>query len=45
VIGVLRSRFVLDEDGRIVRAQHNVKATGRVSKMHVAKLRRDLGID
>jgi peroxiredoxin Q/BCP len=40
VTGVLRSTFVVDEDGRIDRAQYNVKAAG-----HVAKLRRDLGID
>ncbi|HEX4473228.1 MAG TPA: thioredoxin-dependent thiol peroxidase [Nocardioides sp.] len=40
VEGVLRSTFVVDEDGRILLAQYNVKATG-----HVAKLRRDLGID
>jgi thioredoxin-dependent peroxiredoxin len=40
VTGVLRSTFVVDEDGRIEVAQYNVKATG-----HVAKLRRDLGID
>jgi thioredoxin-dependent peroxiredoxin len=40
VTGVLRSTFVVDEDGRIDRAMYNVKATG-----HVAKLRRDLGID
>jgi thioredoxin-dependent peroxiredoxin len=40
VTGVLRSTFVVDEDGRVERAQYNVKATG-----HVAKLRRDLGID
>ena len=39
VEGVLRSTFVVDEDGRIELAQYNVKATG-----HVAKLRRDLGI-
>ncbi|UUZ60076.1 thioredoxin-dependent thiol peroxidase [Nocardioides sp. B-3] len=38
--GVLRSTFVIDEDGRIELAQYNVKATG-----HVAKLRRDLGLD
>ncbi|WP_029146317.1 thioredoxin-dependent thiol peroxidase [Microbacterium luticocti] len=38
--GVLRSTFVIDEDGRIVLAQYNVKATG-----HVARLRRQLGID
>ncbi|OLB65831.1 MAG: peroxiredoxin [Actinobacteria bacterium 13_2_20CM_2_72_6] len=40
VVGVLRSTFVIDEQGRIERAMYNVKATG-----HVAKLRRDLGID
>jgi peroxiredoxin Q/BCP len=40
VIGVIRSTFVIDEDGAIERAMYNVKATG-----HVAKLRRDLGID
>ncbi|MGH3308374.1 MAG: peroxiredoxin, partial [Nocardioides sp.] len=39
VEGVIRSTFVLDEDGRIELAQYNVKATG-----HVAKLRRDLGL-
>jgi thioredoxin-dependent peroxiredoxin len=40
VEGVLRSTFVLDEDGKVALAQYNVKATG-----HVSKLRRDLGID
>jgi peroxiredoxin Q/BCP len=40
VTGVIRSTFVIDEDGTIDRAMYNVKATG-----HVAKLRRDLGID
>jgi peroxiredoxin Q/BCP len=40
VTGVIRSTFVIDEDGRIERAMYNIKATG-----HVAKLRRDLGID
>ncbi len=40
VVGVIRSTFVIDEQGRIERAMYNVKATG-----HVAKLRRDLGID
>jgi thioredoxin-dependent peroxiredoxin len=40
VNGVLRSTFVVDEDGRIELAQYNVKATG-----HVAKLRRDLALD
>jgi thioredoxin-dependent peroxiredoxin len=40
VTGVIRSTFVIDEDGKIERALYNVKATG-----HVAKLRRDLGLD
>src|ERR1700752_2154801 len=40
VMGVIRSTFVIDENGVIERALYNVKATG-----HVAKLRRDLGID
>ena len=40
VEGVLRSTFVVDEEGKIALAQYNVKATG-----HVAKLRRDLNID
>ena len=40
VNGVIRSTFVVDEDGRIELAQYNVKATG-----HVAKLRKDLGLD
>ena len=40
VMGVIRSTFVIDENGTIERALYNVKATG-----HVAKLRRDLGID
>jgi peroxiredoxin Q/BCP len=40
VEGVLRSTFVVDEQGNIELAQYNVKATG-----HVAKLRRDLGVD
>jgi peroxiredoxin Q/BCP len=39
VEGVIRSTFVVDEDGRLALAQYNVKATG-----HVAKLRRDLGL-
>ncbi len=37
---MIRSTFVIDPQGRIERALYNVKATG-----HVAKLRRDLGID
>jgi peroxiredoxin Q/BCP len=40
VTGVIRSTFVVDEDGKVAQAQYNVKATG-----HVAKLRRDLGLD
>jgi thioredoxin-dependent peroxiredoxin len=40
VEGVIRSTFVVDENGRIELAQYNVKATG-----HVAKLRRDLALD
>ena len=40
VEGVIRSTFVVDADGTIELAQYNVKATG-----HVAKLRRDLGLD
>ena len=39
VEGVIRSTFVVDEEGRIEVAQYNVKATG-----HVAKLRRDLAL-
>jgi peroxiredoxin Q/BCP len=40
VTGVLRSTFVLDENGVITHALYNVKATG-----HVASLRKKLGID
>jgi peroxiredoxin Q/BCP len=40
VTGVIRSTFVIDEDGTIETAQYNVKATG-----HVARLRRELGLD
>lgn len=40
VTGVIRSTFVVGQDGRVEVAQYNVKATG-----HVAKLRRDLGLD
>ncbi|HZM76166.1 MAG TPA: thioredoxin-dependent thiol peroxidase [Candidatus Limnocylindrales bacterium] len=39
-LGVIRSTFVIDEKGVIEHAFYNVRATG-----HVAKLRRDLGID
>ena len=38
-VGVIRSTFVVDPDGKIARAYYNVKATG-----HVARLRQDLGI-
>lgn len=40
VTGVIRSTFVIGADGKIEHAFYNVKATG-----HVAKLRRDLGLD
>ncbi|HEY2271316.1 MAG TPA: thioredoxin-dependent thiol peroxidase [Jatrophihabitantaceae bacterium] len=40
VTGVIRSTFVVDEKGKVEVAQYNVRATG-----HVAKLRRDLGVD
>ena len=40
VVGVIRSTFVLDEHGTVVAASYGVKAKG-----HVAKLRRELGID
>jgi thioredoxin-dependent peroxiredoxin len=40
VQGVIRSTLVLDEQGVVTHAQYNVRATG-----HVAKLRRDLGLD
>src|SRR3954449_1919469 len=39
VVGVIRSTFVIDAEGRIEQASYNVKATG-----HVAKLRRELGL-
>jgi peroxiredoxin Q/BCP len=39
VEGVIRSTFVVDEEGRIQVAQYNVKASG-----HVAKLRKELGL-
>jgi len=40
VTGVIRSTFVIDENGAVERALYNVKATG-----HVAKLRRELGLE
>jgi len=39
VLGVIRSTFVVDADGKIEKAQYNVKATG-----HVAKLRGELKV-
>jgi len=39
VQGVIRSTFLVNEDGTIGAAQYNVRATG-----HVAKLRRDLSL-
>jgi thioredoxin-dependent peroxiredoxin len=39
VTGVLRSTFLVDEDGRIAEALYNVKAAG-----HVASLRRRLAV-
>lgn len=38
--GLIRSTIVVDPEGRVSLAQYNVRATG-----HVAKLRRDLGLD
>ena len=38
-VGVIRSTFLIDADGRIEKAYYNVKATG-----HVDRLRRELGI-
>ena len=40
VTGVIRSTFVIGEDGTIEHALYNVKATG-----HVASLRKKLGLD
>jgi thioredoxin-dependent peroxiredoxin len=40
VQGVIRSTIVVGEDGTVEHVGYNVKATG-----HVAKLRRDLGLD
>lgn len=39
VQGVIRSTFLVDENGKIALAQYNIRATG-----HVAKLRRDLSV-
>jgi peroxiredoxin Q/BCP len=38
-VGVIRSTFVVDPDGKVARAYYNVKATG-----HVERLRKDLGV-
>jgi thioredoxin-dependent peroxiredoxin len=40
VTGVIRSTFVVNEEGLVESAQYNVKASG-----HVAKLRRELRVD
>ena len=40
VLGVIRSTFVIDGDGRVEHAMYNVKATG-----HVARVRSLLGLD
>ena len=40
VRGVIRSTFVVDEQGVLTRAAYGVRAKG-----HVAKLRRDLGVE
>ncbi|MEU6563903.1 thioredoxin-dependent thiol peroxidase [Nocardia nova] len=39
ITGVIRSTFLVDENGKVEVAQYNVRATG-----HVAKLRRDLSV-
>jgi thioredoxin-dependent peroxiredoxin len=39
VVGVIRSTFVVSEDGLVERAMYGVKATG-----HVEKLRKELGV-
>ncbi|WP_182901229.1 thioredoxin-dependent thiol peroxidase [Microbispora sp. H10830] len=39
VMGVIRSTFVIDPDGKVEKALYNVKATG-----HVARLTKELGI-
>jgi peroxiredoxin Q/BCP len=38
-MGVIRSTFVIDADGKIEQAQYGVKATG-----HVGRLRKELGV-
>ncbi|TDD36184.1 thioredoxin-dependent thiol peroxidase [Actinomadura sp. KC06] len=39
VVGVIRSTFIIDADGKIEKAYYNVRATG-----HVDRLRRDLDL-
>ncbi|MBA9007642.1 thioredoxin-dependent thiol peroxidase [Thermomonospora cellulosilytica] len=39
VVGVIRSTFIIDPEGKIEKAYYNVKATG-----HVNRLRKDLGL-
>ncbi|TDB83159.1 thioredoxin-dependent thiol peroxidase [Actinomadura sp. KC216] len=39
VVGVIRSTFIIDPDGKIEKAYYNVRATG-----HVDRLRRDLDL-
>ena len=39
IMGVIRSTFVIDADGKVEKAQYNVKATG-----HVERLRKELGV-
>ncbi|MCA2221320.1 thioredoxin-dependent thiol peroxidase [Nonomuraea aurantiaca] len=39
IVGVIRSTFVIDADGKIEQALYNVKATG-----HVASLKKKLGL-
>jgi thioredoxin-dependent peroxiredoxin len=39
IMGVIRSTFVIDSDGKIEKAQYAVKATG-----HVERLRKELGV-
>ncbi|MFC4589302.1 thioredoxin-dependent thiol peroxidase [Sphaerisporangium corydalis] len=39
-VGVLRSTFVIDAEGKIEKALYKVRATG-----HVARLRKELGLD
>src|SRR4051794_40784181 len=39
LVGVIRSTFIIDADGKIEKAYYNVKATG-----HVDRIRRELGV-